>query len=273
MTLDVGDVLKEGLRRLLAPTGLLWLGVFLAFGLTNALVQQSLNRVQFEQFFDPAELAPLLSELPVTADDIVEMVEESTPLALLESSSLMELLALAVVLAFVAEAIRIVTVRTFVSDATDRIPPELLTRRLGWAVLNGFVAGVIVGVLVILGTILFVIPGIFLAISFLFVRQEVAVADENVVGAIEGSWRLASGNRFTLFLLALVLVVIWFGLSMVGGLIAPGPSVAASVVSVSVDSAMLAYSVAVISRAYYQLGEDTVETEDEFEDIDPELLP
>lgn len=273
MSVDVAEALRDGFRRLVAPPGLVWLGVFVAFGAVNAVVQQSLNRAQFERFFDGEALGPLFADLPITSAEFIDLVEQSTPLAYLESSSIATLLGLVVVFAFVAEAIRILAIRTFVRETADGLGDVIGTRRLGMAVLNGFVAGVIVSVLVIVGTVLFVVPGVFLALSFLFVRQEVAVADENVVDAIEGSWHRSSGHRVSLLVLVLALLGLWFGSSIVAGLLVGGDSAGATLLGVSVDSAVLAYSVAVVTRAYHQLEGEAEANDDEFEDIDPELLP
>lgn len=273
MTFDVGKALQEGFDRLLARSGLLWLVVFVVFGGINSIVQQSLNSVQFDQVYDSQELAPLFENLPFTAAEFVEVVEQSTPIAYLDFFSLPALLGFAVLLAVIAEAIRIAAVRTFVSEEMNSIPRQILTRRIGWAVLNGIVAGIIVGVLVLIGTIFFILPGVFLAISFLFVRQEIAVADKSVVEAIEGSWQLAAGERFSLLAMVLVLLAIWLGSSLLASLLDLNSSIVASFVGVVIDAVVLAYSVAVVSRAYHQLESQEEAVEDKFEDIDPELLP
>lgn len=273
MALDVGRALQDGFNRLLARNGLLWLVVFVAFAAVNAVVQQSMNRAQFDQIHESEAFTDLFDQLPLTTAEFADLVDQSTPLAYLDTVSLPALLGLVVALAVLAEAIRIVAIRTFVSDETETIPPETLTRRLGWAVVNGIVAGIVVGILVVLGTILFVVPGIFLALSFLFVRQEVAVADKSVVEAIEGSWNLASGERFALLALVVVLLVIWFTSALLLSFVNLESAAAVSFVGVAVDGVVLVYSVAVVSRAYHQLDAQAEAQEDKFEDIDPELLP
>jgi hypothetical protein len=289
MSLDIGRALRDGLDRTTARTGLVVLAVLVGFRLVNGVVQQSLSKVWIGGILD--ELAadpPSFEGSELTTEEYLDLIEEirrtvveTTQLSYLESLSVPELLAIGAVLAIVAEAIRIVAVRTFVSPETESIPRELLSRRLGWAVLNGVVGGIAVGILVAVGLILLVVPGIFLAVAFLFLRQEIAVEDKNFVDAMSGSWSLTAGNRIELFGLIVFLVVISLAVSFVVGLF--GSSAAVDVVNIVTAAAVLTYSVAVVSRAYDQLraergtGTDDAggsdDGTDEFEDIDDELLP
>jgi len=281
MTIDIGDVLREGFDRTVARNGLLLAAVFVGFGIVNAIVQQSLNRVQFDRFFDSGELAPLFDDLPITLQEFNDIVREATPLAYLESQSLGVLVGLALVFAVVAEAIRIVAVRTFVSERTGTVPTEFLSRNIAWAVVNGIVGGIVVGILVVVGLVFLVVPGIVLAVALIFVRQEIAVEDENFVAAIANSWSLTSGHRIELFGLAAILFLLGFGASLLVGGVTPGDSAVGAILNAIVDALVLTYSVAGISRAYDQLktgtptaaGGATDDEDDELADIDDELLP
>jgi hypothetical protein len=288
MALDIGRALRDGFDRTTARNGGILAAVFVVFGIVNALVGQSLGRVWIEGFLDDlAENPPSLEGTDLTTAEFQDLITETRdslaemlPLAELTGLSLAELLGLALILAFVAETIRIVTVRVFVRSDTESIPRELVTRNLPLAVLNGFVGGIVAGVLIGIASLFLLLPGIFVAISFLFFRQEVATADKNFIEALSGSWALTSGNRIELFVLVLILVVIAPIVSLVIGLL--GSSTPVALLNTAVTSVVLVYTVAVVSRAYDQLrseraGAPVADTapdeDDEFADIDDELLP
>lgn len=289
MSLDIGQALRDGFDRTTARNGLVVLAVLVVFRLVNGVVWQSLSRVWIGGILDDlAANPPPLEGSGLTTQEFLDLIAEIrqevmevTQLSYLDSLSMTELLALGALLAVVAEAIRIVAVRTFLHPDTESIPRELVTRRLGMAVLNGVVGGIVVGILIGVGLVLLVLPGIFLAITFLFLRQEIAVADKNFIEAMSGSWNLTAGNRLELFALVVFLVVISAVVSFVVGFL--GSSVAVDAVSIVAGTFVLVYSVAVISRAYDQLRAErgdvagtasgSSDGTDEFEDIDDELLP
>jgi hypothetical protein len=289
MSLDIGKALRDGLDRTTARNGLVVAAVLVVFQLVSAVVEQSLTLVSIDGLLDDlAANPPNLEGTDLTTEEYQEAianlrdaVSEMSQLAYLDSFSVPELLGLALLLAVVAEAIRIIAVRVFVSPETESISSELLTRNLLLAVVNGIVGGIVVLVLVAVGLFLLVVPGIFLAVAFVFLRQEIAVEDKNFVAALSGSWDLTSGNRLELFGLFVFLIVISLVAGFVAGLI--GPSVLGAVINTAVSAVVLTYSVAVISRAYDQLrvgspdpvevGSGPEEGSGEFEDIDDDLLP
>lgn len=287
MSLDIEEALRDGFEEVRASNGLGLVAVFVAFGLVNTVVQESLARVWTEGLLDDlSENPPSLEGTDLTTAEfqdllaeVQESIVEGTPLAYLDSLSVLELVVGVLVLAVLAEAIRIVAIRTFVSPETGSIPRELVTRNLGLAVLNGVVGGIVAGILVVVGLVFLVIPGVFLAVSFLFLRQEIAIEDKNFIEALSGSWNLTSGSRIELLVLVVILVLIGPVVSFGIGLL--GSSTPVALLNVIATSVILAYTVAVVSEAYDQLRiedpgpiEDTPDSgEDEFADIDDELLP
>lgn len=285
MTLDIETALRDGFDRTTTRNGGVLAAAFVALGLVSTTVNQSLVRVWAESILDElAEKPPSLEGTDLTTEEYQDLISEirdtvgeTLPISYLESLSVPELLALVFVLAFVAEAIRLVAIRVFVSHETESIPRALVTRNLGWAVLNGVVGGIIAGILIAVASIFLIIPGIFLAISFLFLRQEIAVEDKNFVEALSGSWELTSGNRLELFVLVVVLVLIGPIVSFVIGL--AGNSAPVAILEIVATSLVLTYTVAVVSRAYDQLRGERVQTAgadtapEEFDDIDDDLLP
>lgn len=244
MSLDIGAALRDGTRRMVERNGLLLMGVFLLLGAASSVMTQSLTVAAVEAFQQlptapPPETAPAFEETGPTPFSI--------PLPLPVAAGGILLLALT------GEAVSIIAVRTLVSDVTTGIPREFRRRNIGWATLNGFIGGIVVAVLTGIGFVLLIIPGVFLAISFFFVRQEIAVEDENFVDAMAGSWQLAAGNRVELLVLAIVLLIISLLASvptLATSLLGPEASIASGVV---VGAITTVFNIAVAARAYDQL--------------------
>jgi hypothetical protein len=287
MSLDIGQALRDGFDGVSARNGVVLAAVFVAFGLVNTVVEQSLTRVSAIGLLDDLrENPPSLEGTELTETEFLDAIAEvrtsiteATPLAYLDSLSALQLVVATVGLVVVGEVIRIVAIRTFVRPETGSIPRDLVTRNLPLAVINAVVGLIVTAILIFVGFILLVVPGVFLAVSFLFFRQEIAIEDKNIIGALSGSWTLASGNRVKLLVLVVILVVIAPIVSSVIGLL--GRSVPVALLNVAVTSAILAYTVAVVSEAYNQLRTERVvaaretqpEETDPFDDIDDELLP
>lgn len=238
MTLQIGRALGNGATKTLSKAGLtfvllLAIAQFAFLGATNRL---------FEALF--ASL-----DLPAGA-------EASTSLPLAIPVSVTVAAALALVMLLVFQVLYVVLLRVMAADR-QAITRETYTRRMGWVVLNSIVAGVVVGLLTTLGFVLLVIPGLFVMVSLLFTYVYIADRDENAISAMRSSWGLASGNRWRLFGLYLVVLAGFFVVSLVVGLAFPTGSVLELVVSTALNTVMIVYLLAVITDAYRQLrGED-----------------
>jgi hypothetical protein len=156
--------------------------------------------------------------------------------------------------------------RTFVSDETERLPSEHFTRNVVWPGLNFIVGSVVFAVLVALGFVFFVVPGVFLLVALVFWTVYVAVEDENFVEAMQDSWGLTRGHRLRLFLLgvavavvALVVSAVFGAAGIVGGVI--------GVIIVQMGSALTTvFTLATLAAAYDLLvtlpSEETTVTTD-----------
>lgn len=249
MTLDIGEALRDGVDRLTTTNGFVLLGAFVLLGVLSAVITQTVT-------------AESVARLVEFARQQGEPIDPSrfgpTPLAL--GLPLTVSLVLAFLVALLAEVVHIVAIRTFVSEERSTVPLDFLQRRIAWVTFNGFFGGIVVGVLVILGLFLLIVPGVFLYVGFFFVRQEIAVEDKNFVDAMADSWQLTKGNRVEVFVLGLVLLFV----ELVAGI----PSVAlgsvdptAAVLVGAVLSAVAgAFVVATAARAYVQLRESEEES-------------
>jgi len=248
MSLQIDDALSEGFQRTVARSGLLLVAVGIAFSFANAVVSQSLTNQLFdlmEQSFDQSfQQGP--GPNPFTQTE-----RGPTPFALPIPLPVLGLLSLLSI--FVAEAIHIVGIRVFASDHTESIPGALAKRRIGLATINGVVGGIVAGVFTLFGLILLIVPGIYVAISLVFVRQEIAVADKNFVDALGDSWSLTAGDRWELLGLGIIVIVINLVASSPTGLLFFLDQSVGTALSIVISGFTTVFAIAVLTRAYEQL--------------------
>ena len=239
MTLRIGRALTNGVTKTFSKAGLTFV---LLFGLAQFAFVAAINTL-VEAF-----LAGL--DLPARATE----ASASTPLSLPVSATVAGVLALVVLLAL--QAVNVVLIRVMAADR-QVITRETYTRRMGWVLLNSIVASVVVGLLTMIGFVLLVIPGLFVLVSLLFAAVYIADRDENVLDAIRDSWGLASGNRWRLLGLVLVVFVGFFAVSFPLDFLLPTGSTLSLVASTVLNTVLVVYQLAVITDAYRQLrGED-----------------
>jgi len=264
MSLDIGAAITEGVERLRSRDGLVVIGAFLVVGVLSSVATQSLTVEVSEALLEFAQSpdAPPGTDVESFREQ-AEQTRAGSPLAVDVSPGIA--FGLAFLLGILAEALRIVAVRTFYAGAGER--PADLTRNLAFATANGFLGGIVVSVLVAVGLVLLVVPGVFLLLALFFVRQEIALEDRNFVDAMAESWALTRGNRLNLLGLVVVLLVV--------GLVAFLPTVATSVAGSSTASVVVGavvsplvtvFGIAATTRAYAQLKEEAATGPEEPED-------
>jgi type IV secretory pathway VirB3-like protein len=247
MSLSIDDALREGFGRTIARPGLLLIAAFLVFGFLNAVVSQSLSQATFDEL--ATSVGPELAQQTGDPNPFAGAGGEN-PFAVTMSAGLAG--GLALLLGFVAEALRIVSIRVFASESPDSIPSSV-TRRPVAATINGVVAGILVGIATAVGLVFLIVPGLFIALSFFFVRQEVAVEDKNFIDAMSDSWTLTKGDRWELLGLALILIVVSFLVGSPALLLQFLDPTVGSVLNVVLGAATTVFAIAVTTRAYEQL--------------------
>ena len=267
MSLDIGEAFGEGLSRLSTRTGLSLAVVFAIVALLSAVLSQTLQVEGLEAFLEflreasPGQLDLTQAEYDrqvATLGTQVETARETSPLAL--GIPLSAAAGGLLVLALVAEAISVVAVRAFAAEETEGVAREQLLDGLGLATLNGFVGGIVVWGLVLVGSVFLLVPGLFFAVAFYFFRQEVALEDANFVDALASSWRLTRGERLNVFALGLLVVVVSALNLVVSGGLGTVSALAATLVSAALGGLISAFGAAVVTRGYLQLrDEDEVE--------------
>ncbi|MFB6354066.1 MAG: hypothetical protein ABEJ92_08275 [Halobacteriales archaeon] len=248
MSLSVADALRDGLGRTFERSGLQLVAVFLAVRLVSAVATNTLNRANLT-------LAEELGALPsdFAASPFAGLADAPTPFAL--GIGLAGAWVLFVAVALAAEAARIVAVRTMAAEDPTAIPVDA-RRGLGTATVNGFVGGLIVYTLTTLGLVVLVVPGLFLAMAFFFVRQEIALRDVNFVEAMGGSWERSAGNRLELFGLAVAIFLVGVAGSVPGFVLSAASPAASALVSAVIRAFVVVFAIASVTRAYVQLRED-----------------
>lgn len=287
MSLDIGEAFGEGLSRTFSRNGLLLAGVFAAVALLTVVLIHTVTVASYEAlyaFFESLSAAELemsereyqemLTELETAGDQ----VRSSSPLAVAGVPASVAGAGLFVT-ALLYEAVAIVAIRVFATEETDAIPRGLVTDNLVLATINGFVGGIVVWMLIFLGSLVLLLPGVFLAVVFYFLRQEIALKDKNFVTAMADSWRVTKGNRIEVFLVGLALLAVGLVEPVVGGVAGVASVTVAQVVSAVVGGVLTAFGAAVVTRAYVQLDDEPAETIDEIEEdpyakaLGPDDLP
>ncbi|WP_318568403.1 hypothetical protein [Salinigranum marinum] len=239
MSLQLGRALKRGAGLLVSRAGAV---VLAAYAATMLVYQLSFNTL----------LQPLLAGLtpPGVGSATPGLVTLPVPGVVAGGLAALALLTAAV--------ISVVAIRTFVAGERAHVPRRFLTERMPFAVVNVVVGGIAFALVVGLGTLLLVVPGIVAYVGLLFMVQFVAVENVNFLTAMRRSWRLTKGNRIRLFLLVVVLLVaivvatfvVSFGLGFV---LASGSGGLAGVVVAMVNVVATLYLLAVLSDAFVQL--------------------
>ena len=235
MSLQIGATIASGLRRVANRNGLLLI--------LGAVVLGTAWQVAFNS-------AAAAAIPPEAAGGFAPALDAPFPV----------LAALAVATFLLLPVLSVAAVRTFVAGETDRIPREFFTRRILWVAANLAVGGIVYSVLLTIGTLLLVIPGIVVYVSLLFMTVFVAVEDENFVTAMRDSWRLTRGNWLRLFGLLLVVTVpftVVITVLSMGLAIAFGP--ASAVASLAVVALSMPFSIVVLgvlAEAFLRLRDD-----------------
>lgn len=255
MSLSVSGALRDGVERIATPVGAGLLAVLLVGRLAAVvvvdtqlpMVAAALNDLSGEQVLEPVP-GPMAVDLPPAA-----------------------LTGLSLLAAIVTAAVVALGFRAFAGERPGRLPPDAWDG-LAWATFNVLVAQLVLGLLLGLGLALFVLPGIVVAIAFVFVPAAIAIDGHNALRAMVESWRTAWGSWLRVLLLLVGIAVVGFTFNLSGTVLAVllfGEGIGVDVVGIVFGSVVVLYAIGTVASAFEQLR--TVD--DEFGDIDDELLP
>ena len=233
MALQLIDAITDGTRRVLTRTGGILLVLLLA---QQLLLVTSINTL-------------LAAEIPPEAADVIGLtipVSGTVAGAILLGT-------------FVFSGVYFVVLsRAFARPLPQlsSFPTELYTRRVGRATLSTLVGGIAVFLAIMIGFVLFFLPGLFLAVCFLFVIFAVGVEDRGVLGALKRSWSLSKGNRLRLVAIVLISGIVGAFVGVVPTLFQlAGASALGDVASVLLNSILFTFVYGITAAAYLQLTE------------------
>lgn len=249
MPVNIETALRRGVNRTVARNGLLLVGILFVVSTINAIVGLGVARWVANRNVLPAGL-PFPGEMGVALFAIPPAV-----------GGIVSLLA-----GLATVVITIGALRIFVSDETERLPGEHFTQNMVWPGVNFIVGTIVFAVIVGLGFVLFVVPGIFLLVALAFWTVYVAVEERNFIEGMQDSWALTRGHRMRLFLLGVAVVIIEIIVSAVFGIggIAGGT---VGVVIAQIGGALTTvFTLATLAAVYDQLlampaEEETVTTD------------
>ncbi len=240
MGVDVGDVLREAYERLRTPAGLRLIAVGFVIQLVANVVTDSTTAGAAGNPPDSAPVGGVPTEGPLALD---------LPPSLLGVLGLLSLVA--------SLMFTLVAIRTFAADARTAIPEVAYGENLLWPTLNLLVGGIVLGFVVAIGLVFLIVPGLFLLVSLLFFQVYVATEDDGFFDALGNSWSLASGNRFSLFVtgvgVVLVSLAVSIAFAILGFVVGVGSEFLGGVVETVGTAIVTTYTLAAVVAAYDQL--------------------
>jgi hypothetical protein len=241
MALQIGRALGRGFRRSASLSGL----VVLVFTMiTQFGILGSVNTVIVNLLPDgaqPSDIGTIGFTLPVST----EIAAAIGTVSLLVSTGLF-----------------LFAARLLSRDITslNTLPGSVFTRRLGRAFLSTILVSLVLAIVLPLGFLLFLIPGVFLAVSFQFVVFAVAVEDAGPIDALRRSWGLASGNRWRLFGLVFILAAVSGVSGMIGTVFGLANPLVGQLLSLALNSVFLVFMYGVLADAFVQLRDGPLST-------------
>lgn len=247
MEVDISAVLEGGYEKAVARTGLQFAAVFFVLSVLNALFAPEPETLPLEQS-PVGDVAPAAGGGPA-----------GPSLGL--SPTVAGLLSLLVTI--LTALVTIAALRTFVAGETESIPEEYVTRNVAWVAVNFVIGGVAFVIVIGIGLVFLVVPGLFLLVSLFFWQVFIAVEDENFVEAFRHSWQLTKGRRLRLFGLGVVVIFVAIVISIafaIPGAFLPG---VLSLLVEQVGSALIfVFVLAATAETYNQLAAGETESED-----------
>ncbi|MBB6646548.1 hypothetical protein H5V44_09640 [Halobellus sp. MBLA0160] len=138
----------------------------------------------------------------------------------------------AVITLVLLQYLTVVAIRTFVGGHARTIPTEFYTRNIPYVLVNSIVGSLAFGLLIFVGSVLFVVPGIIAYVAFIFTLLYIAAEDQSFIAAFRSSWSVTRGNWLRLFGL---LVIVLVGITVVPGVLS---AVASAVFTASFGPAL-----------------------------------
>lgn len=252
MSVSVGDTLEDAVRRLMTVPGLLVLVLFAVFRLTNPVVYNTFFARGAEFVLEKAggySLRDVEIELMERGYSellpLVDMIDQ-TGLEVPFPAAVGMLLALP----FIAEFLHVVGVRALAARDPNSVPVDEIISGLFGTYVKSVIASFIAFVLVVLGSLFFLIPGLALAILFLFVRQRIALGGDGIFEALSESYGLVKQNALQMVALVVVFWLTWIVTTFIAGMIPLGDL--SGQFSRLVETIIVVFGISLFTSAYLQ---------------------
>lgn len=121
-------------------------------------------------------------------------------------------------------------------------------------VVNLLIAGILMGVIVFIGTILLVLPGLIAAYLLMFTLVLVMVGNRDPVGALKESYEMVRANISDTIVFAIIAIVVLIAASIIGGILGVVPIIGPLVISPVISGAAMAYVIVVQVLLYQELS-------------------
>lgn len=243
MSIDIGDAISRGFDDLTSARGAAVLGMFVALGIAMGYV--------FLMFFESL-INWVIANTEVTREEVfVEAGDFEAIFAFTPDVPLAVSVLLILVLMLLSVLINIVSIRAFASDSSEPIPVDEVTRNLGRTFVFYILAGILAIILIGIGTLLIVLPGLVAAFLLYFTQFAVVIDDAGPVEALKKSYGVVTDNPIE----ALVLILAFMALGVVISLpfaFLPIPEPINSIVSNLISLAVSVFSIATFTDAYLQ---------------------
>ncbi|WP_324758931.1 hypothetical protein [Haloarcula montana] len=255
MSLQVGQALRDGIDDLTSERGVLFVAVFVLYGLLNGVVSQSLSLAINRSIASAFDLPPSAMQQQGAFGGA------SSALGL--DLSLAVAAVLTVLLWAIGVALRIVVIRSFAYEGPSPLP-SAATENLVSTVLTALAASVLMTVLLGIGFVLLILPGLALAVLFFFVMQEIALNDSGVIESLKNSVDLVGDNLGGVVVLIIVTVVVGIVITIPLGAVSLGlPATVSTAMTTILGQIASVFGIAVVTSAYQQAMADQ-EAEEEF---------
>ncbi|WP_440990016.1 hypothetical protein [Haloarchaeobius baliensis] len=275
MGLEIKQTLEGTVQRLASPTGLLVFVGFAAFRLFEMVMYETAWGAAIEWTIDNyggqiarQYLGYDVRDSQVTVERLhMELLQHGYPeaAAFLQQAtssgldlSLPVVLAFLVAFPFVADLLHVLGVRAIAAAGpdTDGLPTGELLSGLPVVYLRSLVANFLAWLCIalglVLGSVLLFVPGLLLAMAFLFVRQRIVLDGDGIVASLSNSYGLFRehlGTVLVVFGITLFLGVFsTWGISLGSGFVAPMPGWLYKLFTTGV----IVFNMALITSAYLQ---------------------
>ena len=232
MKLNITEAIKDGFNDTFSRNGLRFAGAVYILALISTVINHT-----------------ILSEII-----LISSTELYEPMALAMGGPILFWVFLAIANSLAGTWLCIGIIRSFVNSETSQVNLQHFKEDIPLTLLNMALGGLVYILMIIIGSFLLLVPGIFLAVSFIFWIIYVSEEGQNFIEALESSWATASGNRVRLFALSLTLLIIGLsGIIFEMSLSALGLSLLGIVISKGINSLAGVIMLASVINAHQQL--------------------